>query len=84
MIPNPNRHIYMHKYTKKADVWTYEGTDPKYKKRRFKKNRLVWEGNFTNALKFIYLWKVDVPSPKIFINLSWTYEKLHCKGKLYN
>ena len=28
-------------------------------------------------------WRLDIPSPKIVINLSWTYEKIHCKGEPY-
>ena len=31
----------------------------------------------------IYLGRLVVPTPKIVINLSWTYEKLHCNRKPY-
>ena len=29
--------------------------------------------------KELCLLRVELPSPKIFVNLSWNYKKLHCK-----
>ena len=45
------------------------------------KNKIFWEGStFLEALSFR---RVDLPSPKRVINLSWTFKKRHCKGEPY-